>query len=143
MVLVGLRGLRNLRTKFAQPPRPFPTRQPRAHKIKPKSVRTLHEGSSKSSQCILLLPTQSENVLGYLQRIFGGSTCEWVLVLRGFGGLRPILACVVNLPTCSYLAAKAPNLFCCRGYRYQGVLEARIWMFETRSRPWHCTFRTS
>jgi hypothetical protein len=76
MVLVWLRGLRNLRTKFAQPPRPFPTRQPRAHKIEPKSVRTLHEGSSKSSQCILLLTTQSQIVLGYLQRTFGGSTCE-------------------------------------------------------------------
>lgn len=58
MVLVGLRGLRSLHTKFAQPPRPFPTHQPRAHKMKPKSVCTLHEGSSKRSQNILLLPTQ-------------------------------------------------------------------------------------
>jgi hypothetical protein len=58
MVLVGLRALRNLCTKFAQPPKPFPTHQPRVHKTEPKSVRTLHEGSSKRSQNILLLPTQ-------------------------------------------------------------------------------------
>jgi hypothetical protein len=58
MVLVRLRGLRSLRIKFAQPPRPFPTHQPRGYKIEPKSVCTLHEGSSKRSQNILLLPTQ-------------------------------------------------------------------------------------
>ena len=58
MVLVALRGLRNLRTKFAQPPIHFPTHQPRAHKTELKSIRTLHEGSSKRSQNILLLPTQ-------------------------------------------------------------------------------------
>jgi hypothetical protein len=48
MVLVWLRGLREFRTKIAQPPQPFPTHLPRAAKIKPKSVPTLHEGTRKS-----------------------------------------------------------------------------------------------
>jgi hypothetical protein len=47
MVLVWLRGLRGLRTKFAQPPLPFPPGQPRAGKIKPKSVRTYYEEATK------------------------------------------------------------------------------------------------
>jgi hypothetical protein len=63
MVLVWLRGLRDLRTKIAQPPQPSPPPQPRAHKIEPKSVRTLHEGSRKKFQSYFLRPTQSKIVL--------------------------------------------------------------------------------
>jgi hypothetical protein len=62
MVLVWLRGLRNLRSKFARTPQPFPPGQPRAHKIEPKGVRTIHERGSKKSQTKLLpLP----NILRY------------------------------------------------------------------------------
>jgi hypothetical protein len=57
MVLVWLRGLRNLRTKFARPPQPFPPRQPRAHKIKPKTLRTYYEGAAKSTQILFAAST--------------------------------------------------------------------------------------
>jgi hypothetical protein len=50
MVCMALRGLRDLRTKIAEPPRPPPPGQPRAHKIKPKSVPTIHEESSSETQ---------------------------------------------------------------------------------------------
>lgn len=72
MVLVWLFALRDLRTKKAEPPQPFPPPQPRVHKTKPKSVRTIHERSSKSSQCILLL---LPNIVR-LQRGYSGSTGE-------------------------------------------------------------------
>ena len=75
MLLVTVRGLRNLRTKFAQPPRPFPTRQPRAHKIKPKGVRTLHKGSRKNPNYFSAAYLK-KNSIGYLYAIFGGSTRE-------------------------------------------------------------------
>lgn len=50
MVCMGLRVLRDLRTKIVQPPRPSPPPQPRAHKIKPKRVPTIHEEGSWESQ---------------------------------------------------------------------------------------------
>jgi hypothetical protein len=46
MVLVWLRGLREFRTKIAQPPQPFPPHLPRAAKIKPKTVRTYYKMGS-------------------------------------------------------------------------------------------------
>jgi hypothetical protein len=52
MVLVRLRGLRESRTKIAETQQVFPPGQPRAAKIKPKSVRTLHERSSKKIQIL-------------------------------------------------------------------------------------------
>jgi hypothetical protein len=52
MVLVWLRGLRESRTKIGGTQQVFPPPQPRARKIKPKSVRTLHERSSKKIQIL-------------------------------------------------------------------------------------------
>lgn len=46
MVLVGLRGLRSFRTKKAPTTEPSPPGQPRAGKVKPKNVPTIHEGAS-------------------------------------------------------------------------------------------------
>jgi hypothetical protein len=50
MVLVWLRGLRDLRTKIAQPPRPPWPPQPRDDKIDPKPLPTIHEGGKWESQ---------------------------------------------------------------------------------------------
>jgi hypothetical protein len=50
VVLVWLRGLRESRRKIDETQPTFPPPQPRARKIKPKSVRTLHEGGSKKIQ---------------------------------------------------------------------------------------------
>lgn len=72
MVLVWLRGLREFRTKFAQPPQPFPTHLPRAAKIKPKTVRNIHKEGQKIEMQISILPLLAKTRSKQLLRIFGG-----------------------------------------------------------------------
>jgi hypothetical protein len=55
MVLVVLRGLRDLRTKIARPPTLFPPPQPRSQVLGFKSVRTYYERSKKKSKSISLV----------------------------------------------------------------------------------------
>jgi len=49
MVCMGLRESKRFYTKKVQPPNPSPPHLPRAHKIAPKCVPTIHEESSSSS----------------------------------------------------------------------------------------------
>jgi hypothetical protein len=72
MVLVGLRGLRESRTKIGGTQQVFPPPQPRARKIKPKSVRTLHERSSKRSKFTFTASEPIMQPLGNLQCIIIG-----------------------------------------------------------------------
>jgi hypothetical protein len=87
MVLVWLRGLRDLRTKIAQPPQPSPPRQPRAHKFEPKSVRTLHEGSGKKFQGFFLQPIQSKSVLVLYSVLMAGGRAYRLSCLGRLGAL--------------------------------------------------------
>jgi hypothetical protein len=91
MVLVARRGFRQFYTKFAQPPTLFPPGQPRAKKIKPKRVRTLHERSSKISKYI---STISKLDMNRYWATFGVIIVGWrasSLVAENFGGSKPIL----------------------------------------------------
>jgi hypothetical protein len=84
MVLVRLRALREFYTKIARPPTLFPPPQPRARKIKPKNVRTLHERSSKRSKFTFTASEPIIQPLGNLQRIIIGLASR-----RTIGGYPP------------------------------------------------------
>jgi hypothetical protein len=91
LVLVWLRGLRNFCTKIAQPPRPFPTGQPRAGKIKPKSVRTLHEESRTRILSVSNCSLPNTNVLVNYSVSVAGWHIHRRLRLVNLGGVTTIL----------------------------------------------------
>lgn len=81
MVLVWLRGLREFRTKIAQPPRPSPPPQPRDSKIEPKPVPTIHEGGKWETQFQHKAPAHRNiRVLQYFLRRAGKRT---YLIVQG------------------------------------------------------------
>ena len=86
------------RTKKGDTSEPFPTLLPRAHKINPKSVPTLHEGSGKRDSkysTTLYLPKyfQIFKRVGLLQSLGGSFGCT----LRMLSSLGILLACLVPL----------------------------------------------
>jgi hypothetical protein len=149
MVLVWLRGLREFRTKFAQPPTLFPPRQPRVRKTKPQSVRTLHERSSKISKYI---STISKLNVKRFWATFGVIIMGWraiSLVAENFGGFVPILSRALTcrhwfsfhylpkLGSClsvSWLLALIPWLLLSK-FTFCGAVEALVTLFTRAGRP--------
>jgi hypothetical protein len=88
--------LREFRTKVDGTQQTFPPPQPRVAKIKPKSVRTLHERSSKKIQIyFLLLLNPIKAVWATYRGYFYWVGVRKGLVAEDFGGYPPILSCAL------------------------------------------------